>query len=320
MMKFSTAQILRSALLCASTLSAAIAGHTTEANPVLLQGAGVVITQEQVQADLRALVPNLRAQLLADPEQMKQWLDTVYLRKALAADAERQKVGEQPEVQRQIQQYRETILANARLLNLEEAAVSRAELLEAQARTEYRGDKERFNSPAQTLASHILIKGSDDAAKTKAQELLAELKAGARFEELARKHSGDPGSALRGGSLDWFPAGRMVPEFDEALKPLQQPGDLSPVIKTQFGYHIIRLDGRRPAMAKSYEEVRDELVASIAAKQRGKVREAELERLRSLAQGNPTALDAFVAREKQAEAALPKAAAPAAAPTPTTTK
>jgi peptidyl-prolyl cis-trans isomerase C len=287
---------------------------------VLLQGAGVVITQEQVQADLRALVPNLRAQLLADPEQMRQWLDTVYLRKALAADAERQKVGEQPEVQRQIQQYRETILANARLLNLEEAAVSRAELLEAQARTEYRGDKERFNSPAQTLASHILIKGSDDAAKTKAQELLAELKAGARFEELARKHSGDPGSALRGGSLDWFPAGRMVPEFDEALKPLQQPGDLSPVIKTQFGYHIIRLDGRRPAMAKSYEEVRDELVASIAAKQRGKVREAELERLRSLAQGNPTALDAFVAREKQAEAALPKAAAPAAAPTPTTTK
>ncbi|WP_462389290.1 peptidylprolyl isomerase [Acidovorax sp. Q11] len=320
MMKFSTAQILRSALLCASTLSAAIAGHATEANPVLLQGAGVVITQEQVQADLRALVPNLRAQLLADPEQMKQWLDTVYLRKALAADAERQKVGEQPEVKRQIQQYRETILANARLLNLEEAAVSRAELLEAQARTEYRGDKERFNSPAQTLASHILVKGSDDAAKTKAQELLAELKAGARFEELARKHSGDPGSALRGGSLDWFPAGRMVPEFDEALKPLQQPGDLSPVIKTQFGYHIIRLDGRRPAMAKSYEEVRDELVASIAAKQRGKVREAELERLRSLAQGNPTALDAFVAREKQAEAALPKAAAPAAAPTPTTTK
>ncbi len=315
MMKFSTAQMLRSALLCAGALSAAAAGHATEANPVLLQGASVAITQEQVQTDLRALVPDLRAQLLADPEQMKQWLDTVYLRKALAAEAERQNVADQPEVKRQIQQYRETILANARLRNLEEAAVSRAELLEAQARTEYRGDKERFNSPAQTLASHILIQGTDDAAKAKAQDLLDQLKAGARFEELARKHSADPGSAKRGGSLDWFAAGRMVPEFDAALKPLQQKGDLSPVIKTQFGYHIIRLDGRRPATAKSYEEVREELMASIANKQRGKAREAELDRLRSLAQGNPTALDAFVAREKEAEAALPKGAAPAAAPT-----
>lgn len=320
MMKFSTAQMLRSALLCAGALSAAAASHATEANPVLLQGASVAITQEQVQTDLRALVPDLRAQLLADPEQMKQWLDTVYLRKALAAEAERQNVADQPEVKRQIQQYRETILANARLRNLEEAAVSRAELLEAQARTEYRGDKERFNSPAQTLASHILIQGTDDTAKAKAQDLLDQLKAGARFEELARKHSADPGSAKRGGSLDWFAAGRMVPEFDAALKPLQQKGDLSPVIKTQFGYHIIRLDGRRPATARSYEEVREELIASIANKQRGKAREAELDRLRSLAQGNPTALDAFVAQEKQAEAALPKAAAPAAAPTPTTTK
>lgn len=317
MMKFSTAQMLRSVLLCAGALSAAAAGHATEANPVLLQGASVAITQEQVQTDLRALVPDLRAQLLADPEQMKQWLDTVYLRKALAAEAERQNVADQPEVKRQIQQYRETILANARLRNLEEAAVSRAELLEAQARTEYRGDKERFNSPAQTLASHILIQGTDDTAKAKAQDLLDQLKAGARFEELARKHSADPGSAKRGGSLDWFAAGRMVPEFDAALKPLQQKGDLSPVIKTQFGYHIIRLDGRRPATAKSYEEVREELMASIASKQRGKAREAELDRLRSLAQGNPTALDAFIAREKEAEAVLPKAAAPAAAPTTT---
>lgn len=312
MMKFSTAQILRSALLCASTLGAAAAGHAAEANPVLLQGAGVVITQEQVQTDLRALMPDLRAQLLADPEQMKQWLDTVYLRRALAAEAERQNVANQPEVRRQIQQYRETILANARLRNLEDASVSRAELLEAQARTEYRGEKERFNSPAQTLASHILVKGSDDAAKAKAQELLAELQAGARFEELARKHSADPGSALRGGSLGWFAAGRMVPEFDAALKPLQQPGDLSPVVKSQFGYHIIRLDGRRAAVAKSYEEVRDELMTAIAGKQRGKAREAELDRLRSLAQGNPTALDAFIASEKQAEAA--QAPAPAAAP------
>lgn len=298
-------------LLCVGALWGS-ASHAVESGSVLLQGAGVTITQDQLHAEMRALPAELRAQLLASPEQMKQLVDTIYLRKALTAEAERHKLPQQPEVAHQLQQNRENILANAQLRSLEDAAVSRTELVEAQARTEYRGDKERFHRPAQTLASHILVKGTGETSRAQAQKLLDELKAGAQFEELARKNSADPGSAQRGGSLGWFPAGRMVPEFDAAVAALKQPGDLSPLVQTQFGYHIIRLDRREPAVAQSYEEVRDQLMASIVAKQRSKARDGELNRLRGLAQGDPDALNAFIAREKQANEAQAPAAGAAA--------
>ncbi|HRL53733.1 MAG TPA: peptidylprolyl isomerase [Acidovorax temperans] len=309
MKKSSAVRLLASLLLCATALGGA-ASHAADGSGVLLQGVGVAITQEDLQAELRALPREMRTQLLADTEKMQQVVDTIYLRKALTAEAERQKLPQQPGVAHQLQQNRENILAQAQLRSLEDAAASRMDLVEAQARTEYRGDKERFNRPAQTLASHILVKGTDAAAKAKAQQLLDELKGGAQFEELARKNSADPGSALHGGSLGWFPAGRMVPEFDAAVAALQQPGELSPLVQSQFGWHIIRLEQRQPAVAQSYEEVRDQLMATIVAKQRSQARDGELNRLRGLARGNPDALNAFIASEKQAtEAQAPAAGA-----------
>lgn len=307
MKKSSAVRLLSAMLLCASTLWAS-AGHAAGGDSVLLQGAGVAITQNDLHAELGVLPPELRAELVADTEKLQQVLDAMYLRRTLSAEAERQNLPQQPDVAQQLQQSRENILANARLRSLEDAAASRMDLIEAQARTEYRADKERFDRPAQTLASHILIKGTDAASQARAQALLDELKAGAQFEELARKNSADPGSAARGGSLGWFPAGRMVPEFDAAIAALQQPGDLSPPVKTQFGWHIIRLEKRTPAVAQSYEEVRDQLIASIVTQRRNKARDDELKRLRGLARGDSDALNAFVAGERQASEAQPPAA------------
>ncbi len=298
MMKLLTAHYrLRSALFCICALSTAWVSHAADGNAVLLQGAGIAITSSQVQTELQALPLDVRTQLLDNTEQMQQWLDTLYLRKALATAGE--SLAQKPAVQQKLQQSQETILANAQLQHLEDAAVPRMDLLEAQARVQYKAENERFNSPAQTRASHILIKGSDETARNKAQQLLDQIKAGASFEELARKNSADRGSAARGGSLGSFPAGRMVPAFDAAVQQIQQPGDLSPLIKSQFGYHIIRLDGRQPAQAQSYEEVREQLIAGITQQLRKNTREAELKRLRDAAKGTPEALKAFMNSEKQ---------------------
>ena len=298
MMKLLTAHYrLRSALFCICALSTAWVSHAADGNAVLLQGAGIAITSSQVQTELQALPLDVRTQLLDNTEQMQQWLDTLYLRKALATAGE--SLAQKPAVQQKLQQSQETILASAQLQHLEDAAVPRMDLLEAQARVQYKAENERFNSPAQTRASHILIKGSDETARNKAQQLLDQIKAGASFEELARKNSADRGSAARGGSLGSFPAGRMVPAFDAAVQQIQQPGDLSPLIKSQFGYHIIRLDGRQPAQAQSYEEVREQLIAGITQQLRKNTREAELKRLRDAAKGTPEALKAFMNSEKQ---------------------
>ncbi len=90
-------------------------------------------------------------------------------------------------------------------------------------------------------ASHILIKGEDDEARSKARGILNEIKAGADFSAMAREHGTD-GTANRGGDLGWFETGKMVAEFEEAVFNAKEPGLLNNVVKTQFGYHIIKVD------------------------------------------------------------------------------
>ena len=89
-------------------------------------------------------------------------------------------------------------------------------------------------------ASHILVETREEA-----EEVLKRLEAGEAFEDLAAELSTDPGSKENGGDLGWFPLGRMVPEFEEAVQALQ-PGEISGIVETQFGYHIIRLGERDP--------------------------------------------------------------------------
>ena len=293
-------------LLCALS---ATAGHAADTPDVLMQGAGVAITSAYAHTEFQTLPADARAKLAGSTEQMQQWLETLYLRKALSTQGERNQLAQKPAVQYQLQFTRESILANAQLQQVEDAALPPATALETQARTQYTAEKERFHRPEQIRASHILVPGADDTARDKAQQLRDQIKAGASFEDLARQHSADPGSAAKGGSLGWFSPGRMVPEFDAAIQQLRDSGDLSPVVKTQFGYHIIRLDERRPAQVQSFEEVRDQLIGATVQRLRVKAREAEFERLRELGKGDARALDAFMTRAQQDAPTQPQPAA-----------
>ena len=103
----------------------------------------------------------------------------------------------------------------------------------------------------------------------------------------------------------------MVKPFEEALDALQNPGDLSSVVQSNFGYHIIRLEERQSASTKPFEEVREQLRAEVINKAQQDARMKEVERLRAQAKGDETAFEAFVAAQKQQQSATP---APAAAP------
>jgi peptidyl-prolyl cis-trans isomerase C len=192
------------------------------------------------------------------------------------------------------------VLADAEVARVQAqagAALS-AETVEQIARTQFRAERDRFSTPARTKASHILIKGKDETAQAQARDLLAQLQAGAKFEDLARAHSADPGSAAKGGNLGFFPKGRMVPAFDAALEQLKNPGDLSGIVESPFGLHIIRLDERQAATAKTYEEVRESLAAGVVAKAQDKARQEMIEALRAQGKGDATLLDAFITQER----------------------
>jgi peptidyl-prolyl cis-trans isomerase D len=142
---------------------------------------------------------------------------------------------------------------------------------------EYNNNSEQYTTPEQVRASHILLKteGKDDAAvKARAEELLKQARAGADFADLAKKNSEDADSAKNGGDLDYFGRGRMVPEFDQAVFAMQ-PGTISDLVKTQYGYHIIKLVDKKNATTRALAEVRQQLTDQLAY-QRAQAQAADL--------------------------------------------
>ena len=140
-------------------------------------------------------------------------------------------------------------------------AVSDAEIKAA-----YDSRKDRFQQPEERRASHILIaseKQGKDKAKAKAEELLAEIrKTPAAFADLAKKNSDDPGSASKGGDLGFFGRGMMVKPFEDSAFALKE-GEISGVVESDFGFHIIKLTGIHAAKEKPLAEVRGEIEAEL---------------------------------------------------------
>jgi len=130
----------------------------------------------------------------------------------------------------------------------------------------YNANIEQYSTPEQVRASHILLKteGKDDAAvKAKAEDILKQARAGADFAELAKKYSEDEASQKNGGDLDYFGRGRMVAEFDQAAFTLE-PGKISDLVKTQYGYHIIKVVDKRPAITRPLADVRQQIQDQLA--------------------------------------------------------
>jgi peptidyl-prolyl cis-trans isomerase D len=130
----------------------------------------------------------------------------------------------------------------------------------------YNDNLSQYQTPEQIRASHILLKteGKDDAAvKVRAEALLKQARSGADFAELAKKNSEDEGTAPNGGDLDFFGKGRMVPEFDVAAFALK-PGQISDLVKTQYGYHIIKVVDKKEGTTKSLADVRQQINDQLA--------------------------------------------------------
>ena len=142
---------------------------------------------------------------------------------------------------------------------------------EADIRKEYDAHPERFRQAEERRASHILIqadKGAGDAviksAREKADAILKQIKANpADFAKLAKENSQDPGSAEKGGDLGFFPRGAMVKAFEDTAFGLSREGEISDVIQSDFGFHIIKLTGVKAEMLRPFGEVRSEIAADL---------------------------------------------------------
>jgi peptidyl-prolyl cis-trans isomerase D len=177
------------------------------------------------------------------------------------------------EIQKQFQAHRSEYTIpekwNLDMLVVSEAKVSQQITVpEAELRKYYDANKDQYRTPERVQVRHILLKTTDVPAaevpkiQAKAEDILKQLKAGADFAALAKKDSQDPGSAVKGGDLGWVVRGQTVPAFESAAFSLPV-NQLSGVVKTEYGFHILQVTAKEPAHLKTFDEVKDEIADSL---------------------------------------------------------
>lgn len=205
-----------------------------------------------------ARVNALKAQIEASgqpvpPEMDKMIKDEVIAREIFMQEANRRGLAASDTYKQQMEMARQTVLIRALFEDYE----AKNPVSDAAAKAEY----DKFvaaNGGKEYKASHILVESED-----RAKAIIAEIKAGKKFEDIAKKESKDPGSGARGGDLDWANPGNYVPEFTEALVKLKKGELTAAPVKSQFGWHIIRLDDERQAEMPKFEDVKPQIVQQL---------------------------------------------------------
>lgn len=238
----------------------------------LVKGKLAEVTVGDFKSDLLRLPKEMRASFVLDPKRVAASLNNLLTAKTLAAQAKERGLDKDPVNARLIALTVDRALTQMLMDDVEEQANrSFDQSIDAQtrrAREIYAINQPQFKETEQVRAAHILVgttRLDEAAAAAKAEKLRAEIIAGADFSEYARKHSDDSGSAQNGGDLGYFEHKTMVKPFADAAFAMTKEGELSPVIKTKFGYHIIRYSGRKPERTKSFDEAKDVILGSLRA-------------------------------------------------------
>ncbi|WP_426161553.1 peptidylprolyl isomerase [Pseudoduganella sp. R-34] len=223
------------------------------ATPAFAQNVATVNGKAIPSAQMEAAVKQAAAQGQPDSPQLRDMIKKSLIgREVLVQEATKQGVAANKEVKEALEQARQDIIIRALLVDyVKKNPVSDAEIKSAYDQFKAsKGDKEYH-------ARHILVKTEKEAT-----DIIAKLKGGAKFEELA-KASQDPGSAANGGDLDWAAPGNYVKPFADAMVALKDGQITDKPVQSQFGYHVIKLEGSRAAKVPSLEEIKPQIAESL---------------------------------------------------------
>ena len=236
-----------------------------ESEKVLADVNGVKITLNDFQEEVASLPQNYQQAINANK---RKFLDELILKKLLYQEAVKKEFDKDEKVLNAIEDFKIRVMSQRVLEEvLESVSVSEDEL-----KKYYEEKKDDYKTKEQVSAAHILIrvKESDDdkAALEKAESILKDIKGGKDFSELAKENSDCP-SGTKGGELGYFSRGQMVPEFEETAFKLKV-GEVSEIVKTNFGYHIIKVLDKKEAKQKEFDEVKEEIERQLLAEKQKK--------------------------------------------------
>ena len=259
MKSINTAKLLTTAL-CAVALfgckGGTPSGGTTSAGKkegkVMAEVNGGSITTGDFERELKNLPEYLKA--MADtPQGRKEMLDTMVIRELILQQASKDGLDKGPEIEEKLQDLKKRLIVES---FLKKKVETESNVSDEDLKKFYEQNKDKFKTGEQIKASHILVKTEKEA-----KDILTQIKSGGNFEELAKKNSVDSSSA-KGGDLGWFGKGSMVPAFEKAALALKE-GQVSDVVKSDFGFHIIKLTGKRAAGIRPLEEVKEQIKGAI---------------------------------------------------------
>ena len=235
---------------------------------LLAFGAGTAVAQNVAIVNGKA-VPKTRLDALAQqvaksgrpvtPEMQSQLREEVIAREVFMQEAEKQGLAASDDYKMQMELARQTIMIRSLFADYQQ----KNKLTDVELKAEY--DKfAATNGGKEYKARHILVEKEADA-----KAIIASIKKGGKFEDIAKKQSKDPGSGANGGDLDWANPGSYVPEFSQAMLKLNK-GQMTDVpVKSQFGYHIIRVDDTREAKIPAFEELKPQIAQQIEQQRLG---------------------------------------------------
>ena len=275
-----TVALVAAAMLTGSCFAAKTGSD--KGDKILAEVAGYKLTLKKFNDQIASLPPQLQMAVARNPQLKEQLLDRWVQLTLMAAEARKQDLQDKPEVKKRIEDMTNALLAQEFMRENVEAKVK---VTDKEVKDYYENHKSEFTRPEQVRARHILIKVSPNAdkkalakAKKKAEEIRAKALKGEDFAKLAEKYSDDPGSRGRGGDLGYFQKGRMVPEFEKAAFSLKV-GEISKPVRTSFGYHIIKVEGKRPSQQQTFKDVEQRIRQKLTREKQRKIREEIVARL-----------------------------------------
>jgi len=247
--------------------------EVVEKGKVLARIGDEVITLKDFNEDISRLSPQVRRRMTR-VEEKKKHLDKLVERKLLLQEAERKGLTRDSDIVGKVETYRDRLIVQKLLSSMKKEVVP---VTEEDVKEHYEKNKAQYQTRKQIKARHILLKDEAEAEK-----VLGKVKApGADFAALAKQYSQDRATKNRGGDLGSFSPGRMVRQFEDVAFSLEKPGDISEIVKTPFGYHIIKLEGKEPATPKSLDQVKGEIRRRLSSQRQNEAQEKFLEGIKS---------------------------------------
>jgi peptidyl-prolyl cis-trans isomerase C len=274
-------------------------------DPVLVENGTVKIRKSDYELELQRLPGDIRPGFANNERRINELLRRMLIERTLAAQARDEKLDKVPENVRKLEAELDRMHTLLRMEKIASDAAAEFEAkrpaYEARARELYTVDRKNYSTPEQFFASHILFETksrSRDEALKLAREARAKIVAGADFNVLAREVSEDASAKRNSGKLDWFAAAEMDAGFAAGVAALKNIGDVSEPVLSSFGWHVIKLEGRRPAVQKTFEQAREQILGELKQKHVNEQREAAIAKLRNdpTIKANREAIDALVVR------------------------